>query len=53
MREATEEKVKKIEKCLAEEFGIQTYEQLEKAIESMPDVDIGLFVSPIVKQSEE
>lgn len=53
MKERTEETVKKIEKYLAEEFGIQTHEQLEKAIENMPDVDIGLFVSPIVKQSKE
>lgn len=53
MKENISDKVKKVEKYLAEEFGIKTYEQLEKAVKKVPDIDIGLFVSPIVKQSDK
>ncbi len=46
------EKVERIKKYLAEEFGIHTYEQFSKAFENTPEIDIGIFVSSIVKKSE-
>lgn len=53
MREKISDKVKNAEKYLVEEFGIKTYEQFEKAMEKTPDINIGLFVSPIVKPSNK
>lgn len=52
MKEENQEKVERIKKYLAEEFEIHTYEQFLKALEDIPEIDIGIFVSPIVKKSE-
>ena len=45
--------VEKTMKYLRQEFGISTIEELDEAIQKMPDLDIGLFVSPIFQKLEE
>lgn len=38
--------VEKIKSILLKEFGIRSYEELEKAMEEDDGIDIGLFVAP-------
>lgn len=43
--------VKNTEKYLEREFGIKTGEELEEAMKKVSDIDIGLFVTPIYRES--
>lgn len=52
MKEENQEKAEKIKKYLAEEFGIHTYEHFLTAFENTSEIDIGIFVSPMVKKNE-
>lgn len=52
MKEKNQEKAERIKKYLAEEYGIHTYEQFLRVLENTPEINIGIFVSPIVKKSE-
>lgn len=52
MKEENQDKAEKIKKYLAEEFGIHTYEQFLMEFDDTPEIDIGIFVSPIVKKDE-
>lgn len=41
------ELVERLKEILAREYGINNEEELLKAIEDMPKVDLGIFVSPL------
>ena len=40
--------IEKTREYLKKEFGIQTVQELEEACDKMKDIDIGLFVTPII-----
>lgn len=41
----------KLEKVLKEKYGIETREDLERALDELPDLDLGIFVTPIKKEN--
>ena len=45
--------VETLRKVLLEEYGISNDKELEDAIRKMPKLNIGLFVSPIIRDSEK
>ena len=46
------EKARRLAKILAEDYGINSEEELEKALGDLPKIDIAVFAKPITKIKE-
>ena len=44
------ELIDKMKKIMAEDFGIETDEQLKEALNAMKQLDIGIFAAPIQEE---
>lgn len=42
----------RVEEVLKKKYGIKNEEELKKAIEEMPEIDFGIFVTPLKERGD-